>query len=506
MKKTAKIVMIGCSLHGIINGMFGRVGATKGFMRPMAAVGAGALGGVGVGMSMQPTDGTDQKSAITMTAPDLTASLHQASKLMITDAHKKYVSASINDPLLSDSQVSDLVQDPIQVVKKSLENAIYGPKQAPLSEVVGKKFSQLHTDAQRLTFLQQEFKDLPLALDFNIPLIAHYLTFATDKRYARFIQKIKLLAQKDHAQQLKMEYVDKAFIDLLFFPDDSYEEQDGILRLKDEIEKFEEESILNNKINDLIELWDTGRNRFKQVAYHEASHALIMALELNDRIVQQLTLQQTSSIGGLNVSIPLDARRHLYDFFAEELANMKASIKMFLAGGIGAAISSGESYRNFFDFVNTNSDYVKGMGTIESRGSDFNQVYSIAVRYCYMQDKPFAVLDNEEPWLDFRDPNILFNLSIVPQEMREKAQALVVECFDDVDAVLRANKSLLDKIVEIAMDKGYVPGDEIYKIAGKARPKYDFELTFEEKLQRDITRWVSWTLKRIEFYDYKRME
>ena len=60
---------------------------------------------------------------------------------------------------------------------------------------------------------------------------------------------------------------------------------------------------------------------------------------------------------------------------------------------------------------------------------------------------------------------------------------------------------VLDKIVKETLEQGVISGDKVYKLAGKQRPKYDFEMSSTEKVVKSLSAWLSWTFNRMVLYD-----
>lgn len=162
---------------------------------------------------------------------------------------------------------------------------------------------------------------------------------------------------------------------------------------------------------------------------------------------------------------------------------------VFLAGGIGMQLLEGEKL-SFKDFLTSAQKF--GIGDQDIVGSDLWHVCTIAEYYSKYKDfkRIWKYQEDLEPYAIPNDEKLLEDINI-----------LIEECYEEAYAILQANKDKLDVIVRGTLDKGVSSGDEIYTLVGAQRPKYYFELTPFQTMQRDFTCWLAWTYKRMSFYE-----
>ena len=138
------------------------------------------------------------------------------------------------------------------------------------------------------------------------------------------------------------------------------------------------------------------------------------------------------------------------------------------------------------------TEYGDEMGHPNIVGTDMNKVDQQSMYYSQFKDLSIVSMYQKE----------LEPYSVLSEEEIDKQSlAFIEECYNDAYEILAANKSTLDKIVEGTLREGVTSGDKIYNMADVTRPKYNFELSPTEKTIDSFTKWLSWTSKRMSFYD-----
>jgi len=364
-----------------------------------------------------------------------------------------------------------------------------------LMSIEGLAFSQLTSDEQRVAYLKNSFKDDIVSKDVNYLVISHFLVGFSDYDYAAFVEKVRKFARAHESNVITMKDVDKAVY----------------LSCVDKSNKALGKSLhINRYLYDLLSFvversvklknWVYPHEK-KSTTYHEASHALLSILKLFDHsavsflsveprgfldgAITNVALNKNFSDSAMSKSLNHDAR----------LAHARYKIMMYLAGGIGEQIFNGEKL-SFKEFINSNQYHI---GRRYLVGTDLDFAYKEA-EYYYVNKKINMVFDVDRPvyygeLIDEMYPSITI--------YTEAEIALFLEdCYEETYAFLIAHKDMLDAIVaKIEQEGGFISGSEMYKIAGKARPKYYFELTSQEKIQQAVIDWISWTHKRMAFFE-----
>jgi hypothetical protein len=373
-------------------------------------------------------------------------------------------------------------------MEAGIEKILYGEEE---TSIEGLQFDQLISDAQRALYIQQSLQDFSLSQDFNFPLIAHYINGFTSDQYNTFIKKVEELAQKDERSMITMHDVDKAFASTLLIKTSKGMAQSMGVSDEDLNEYF------NLCQTELATKYQSDPTLKVRQAYHEAAHALLFAIHYSGFLVTHLSLIPVGTTFGASItqlqskailSSPTESQiSHVID---QKLSFAKNKIKGFLAGGIGHEIYNGEKLK-FLEFLQS-PKYSQEIGNPYIAGSDIYQAYEEAAYYCKFKNFNLVSMYQED---------LESYVGLSPEELQSQVMALLEECYDETYAILDKNKDMLNNIVAGTLHEGVTSGDKIYQMAGITRPKYDFELTLREKLQNNIIKWLSWTHKRIAFYE-----
>lgn len=359
--------------------------------------------------------------------------------------------------------------------------------------IEGLSWSQLSSDNQRIAYLHNSL-GADVATDFNDSLIVHYLVSAqtNDQQYDLFVKKLHEYARQDRSETITMSHVDKAFAYMVI----------------DEVNQAMGRSIIGRDDQDAVDwlLWSIkikgiimrnifGMDHKKQLetAWHEAAHALQAACAEKLSTVSQLSVEPQGLAGGAFIAVPQCKPKIVHsakDFFhghQEKLDRVKSKIKIALAGGVGEMILEDKKL-SFSEFEKR----YEGIGNPNLVGSDIWQIVQ-ELKYLYLYKDLTVVADFEKELEPYARPS--------QAEFQEYADALLEECYEETYANLYANKPMLDQIVKEALKHGVISGDRIYELAGKKRPKYDFEMSATEKVVKALANWLSWTFNRMAFYN-----
>lgn len=85
-------------------------------------------------------------------------------------------------------------------------------------------------------------------------------------------------------------------------------------------------------------------------------------------------------------------------------------------------------------------------------------------------------------------------------DFQQEVHDFMEESYDKAWALLLKNKDKLDLMANTLLEKREISMQEIYKIAGVDRPKFNVELDFAEKFKKDFMNWFFWTTERMKFY------
>jgi cell division protease FtsH len=163
----------------------------------------------------------------------------------------------------------------------------------------------------------------------------------------------------------------------------------------------------------------------KMVAYHEAGHAVIGLKLEHAQKVQKITIIPRGSTGGYNLMLP-----EKETFFSSK-KRMLANITSFLGGRVAEEL--------VFDDV-SNGAY-----------DDFKQATKIArLMVTKYGMSPLGPLQDSE----FSDK----------KEINQEIKIIVDKCFQQAKKIIKDNKTLLDKIVNMLLEQETITKEEIEKL------------------------------------------
>jgi len=163
----------------------------------------------------------------------------------------------------------------------------------------------------------------------------------------------------------------------------------------------------------------------KMVAYHEAGHAVIGLKLEHAQKVQKITIIPRGSAGGYNLMLP-----EKETFFSSK-KRMLANITSFLGGRVAEEL--------VFDDV-SNGAY-----------DDFKQATKIArLMVTKYGMSPLGPLQDSE----FSDK----------KEINQEIKIIVDKCFQQAKKIIKDNKTLLDKIVNMLLEQETITKEEIEKL------------------------------------------
>ncbi|MBP6870324.1 hypothetical protein KBC04_05550 [Candidatus Babeliales bacterium] len=412
--------------------------------------------------------------------------------------NEKEVSGQVHTPKYVSDSKTEKIQYTFDDFENSMDRAIPGglerQRQLTLSRIAKLKpldglgsFSRLESDEQRVQFLRNQFKGVQLSSDFNFPLIAHYINGTSDEREVQFIQKIYEFADKNHEHAISMNSVDRAFMHIVV-------DQKSRAMGRQNYQIYDDQALDELFIKTQIELqqkYELDPRLKRAHAYHEATHALVFSLKASDLAVAQLSLVPQGLLFGVNGMLPLSKRilanpsiqdrSYLID---QKKAYAKNKIMSFLAGGIGHELYEDEKL-SFQDFIQSPKYQVE-------IALDMHMALQEATYY--VQFKNFSLVSMYQEELE---PYPLLN----QEELQKEVMSFLEECYEETYRFVALKKDILDKIVEGTLHEGVTSGDKIYALVGAKRQKYDFELTASDKIAQALIAWLSWTHKRMAFYD-----
>ena len=353
----------------------------------------------------------------------------------------------------------------------------------------GLEFSRLTSDKKRATYLKDAFKNSKISDDVSFDVLAHYMHGASPEMYADFFDKINELAQKNKTNVLTMDIVDQAFVHV------------NMHSLSDQIGQSLFPAATKKELKDISSLvenlegvsnWLNPQQK-KVYAYHEAGHALMTSLKNKNTVLSQFSLKPQGFLGGAIMTVPLSKESDnsvavISQKHDEKIAEARNEIMMLVSGGIGHELLDGKKL-SYEDFL---VQYGGEIGNAQKTGTDMNQAAQKAIYHAKIKDFSLVSVYQEdiEPYA-----------MPTQEELDKQSAAFIEECYHDAYELLSAHKGTLDKIVEGPLREGVTSGDKIYNMVDVQRPKYDFELTPTEKTFDSFTKWLSWTSKRMNFYD-----
>ena len=350
--------------------------------------------------------------------------------------------------------------------------------------IEGLKWSQLTSEQQKLEYLRNELKDFKIVddafLPMNINAINNVILGLKDEVQANhfldsYIQWFKLEARRNSGI-VSMD-IEKKFIDIQEF-------------------SFIDQILESIFLNPII---------FKDVAYHEGAHALMMALVMQNRIAKNATnrLQIMNNSYGHLKSVYRDLNESKLQalvidqksFGALQALHLDAQnvIMMDFAGGIGVMIKEGRkvSFKEFLSLNCTGAGY--GIGDRTHQGTDVYTAYKTAGSYVRWKNFSRISKYQDEPDID-------------EVEFQQEVDDFMEESYEKAYALLIKNRAKLDTMAHTLVEKRTIYMDEIYSIAEVPRPKFDSEFTFAEQFKQDLFNWFVWTAERIKFYEKQHLQ
>jgi|GEM_PF-2434967 len=357
--------------------------------------------------------------------------------------------------------------------------------------IAGYQYNELRPQV-KFPEIEEAFKDVKIAPNFNIPLIDHHCGWLLKEEMTNFFTKIKEFALEDKSLEgVSMHHVDKAVTYIVM----------------DRMNRITARNVLvckdDQSVNDYLTANQTVLERKLELnpqlkkynAYHEASHCLVRILKPVDSIITQLSLVPQGMYGGINIVVPSCKRavKHSVKYAScvhnQKILNTKHSIMCDLAGGIGEEILNGEKL-SFEEFI-TSPKY-KTIGSVGLVGTDIHNAAMEAKYYCMYKD--FILVSN------YQEELVLSEYSN-SKDLHEEIYTLLEECYEEAYKLLSENKDVLDKVVALTLEQGITSGEEIYTLVGKTRPKFDFEMTGVERAQKEVVDLINWTSNRMAFYE-----
>gem|GEM_PF-2989902 len=182
------------------------------------------------------------------------------------------------------------------------------------------------------------------------------------------------------------------------------------------------------------------------VAYHEAGHALMLALTSEDRTIDCISITQSESRSGFmrpsqdTVISLLTPDNESLDFYRR---SVKSDLMMYLSGGIGACILRGErlSADEFID-----KGMLMGTGSIDYEGSDLERFQRLAEDFLRSQE--------------YRD------------SYKDDIKAMFVEVYEEAYDVLDAHRDKLDDLAQKIYKEDGLDGTSAYEVMDIEKPNF----------------------------------
>jgi len=183
----------------------------------------------------------------------------------------------------------------------------------------------------------------------------------------------------------------------------------------------------------------------RRTAYHEAGHALVGMLTAGTDPVRKITIVPRGQALGVTLSSP-DVDRFNYT-----RAELEARVKMTLGGRAAEEVVFGDQT------TGAESDIDQVTGIVRHMVGRWGMSATIGM---------VSVLprDAANPWSDLASPR---TLEIVDEEVRRTVET----AFEDVVALLSAERSRLDALAEALLEHETLDQIDAYRIAGLAEPK-----------------------------------
>jgi cell division protease FtsH len=183
----------------------------------------------------------------------------------------------------------------------------------------------------------------------------------------------------------------------------------------------------------------------RRTAYHEAGHALVGMLTAGADPVRKITIVPRGQSLGVTLSSP-DVDRFNYS-----RAELEARVKMALGGRAAEEVVFGDQT------TGAEGDIVQVTALVRQMVGRWGMNSTIGM---------VAVLprDGGNPWGDLASPR---TLELLDDEVRRTVEA----AYDDVVALLAAERSRLDALAEALLDRETLDQIDAYRIAGLAEPE-----------------------------------
>lgn len=190
------------------------------------------------------------------------------------------------------------------------------------------------------------------------------------------------------------------------------------------------------------------KGKLRSTALHEASHALAQIESSIPFFVSTVTVEPRPGYDGC--MYPSLSYRNIGVNSLSNQQNLQ-SIIVSLAGTVGEQIFDTYRYQGYSHEMLTDTNKIYDF--LSSRigaGGDFKH----AVKYAT------GIAKNE----GYRDPYI-----------GARVKEIIADCYIKTYKLISANKDIIEKLADAAMEKGTLHEDEIYAIVDKPRPLHDFE-------------------------------
>jgi cell division protease FtsH len=183
----------------------------------------------------------------------------------------------------------------------------------------------------------------------------------------------------------------------------------------------------------------------RRTAYHEAGHALVGMLTAGADPIRKITIVPRGQSLGVTLSSP-DVDRFNYS-----RAELEARVKMALGGRAAEEVVFGDQT------TGAEGDIAQVTGLVRQMVGRWGMSSAIGM---------VAVLprDGGNPWGDLASPR---TLELLDEEVRRTVEA----AYDEVVALLVAERSRLDGLVEALLERETLDQIDAYRIAGLAEPE-----------------------------------
>ncbi len=375
-----------------------------------------------------------------------------------------------------------------EATKKLLEEIEAEEELDDEDSIEGLTWSQLNSDEQRLAYLKHEFKDCTIpAGDPVLMLLLNLIKFRRN-------------LFPDLRESLT-EFVVTGIVSYYKF----YANLNSNILSVDVFEQ--ENKIINSRfVEKLIDYFMDDSYMLKRTSYHEGAHALVCTLLVKNELA--MNLSNRHSILGSNIlgghfnstalflplpqyygqnNIRLATEKEIFNALRALQLDAENMIMMKLAGGIGDLLLHKYKKVPFKIFENVFAPKA-GLGTRGQRDTDMYQAYQAAESYIKWKHFTRVSQYQEEPVMD-------------KAQLQQEVDELMEEMYEKTWVFLTEHKDKLDLMAQTLLEKREISTVEIYKIAGVERPKFNLELTFAEKFQKDFYDWLFWTGQRLKFFE-----